>query len=101
VASNSPDNDDERESGGEEGTISPEELEGRNEERAASILVYAGSDSDVTILTDGGGFRAIIDQHYDKLRSLSMRAIILMLLVVVALFLWRIGMLGQILDMVK
>ena len=81
---------------GEEGTLSRENLEARNAERADGIVIIAEEESEVTVYNSSLG--ALIDRHYDEMRNLSTRVIVIAVLVVTGLALWRIGTLGRLLG---
>jgi len=94
------------ESNGKEGTLSAEELENLAIERrdtARNKINQIGK-----IETNGGDVKyednrgpdvnEFFERHYEQLNELLFRLIILTALLVTALFLWRIGFLNRLLD---
>lgn len=99
-----------RDEHGGEGTLSPDELEAGTEKRKEAVIRELSVGE---VKTDGGDFIVrpyvevdeggvdvsdFFDQHYDQINELLTKLIILAALLVAALFLWRVGLLSHLTD---
>lgn len=100
----------EQDSGSDHGedTVPPAELEARNTRRSTTIINIDAEKSTVINAPDGG-YKApqrgmavsdLLDRHFNQMVTLLKWIVVLMILIVVALFLWRIGSLAEIVEIV-
>lgn len=87
-------------SSGEEGTLSPEELETENTERAYVFRIEIKDEAELRIQTDGG-VNIPFSLSYPEIKSIINRLIVLCALIVLALLLWRIGIANRVLEFVS
>ena len=87
----------ERFDSGEEGTLSPEELETENTERAYVFRIEVKDEAELQIQTDGG-VDVPFGLSYTEIKDIINRLIVLCGLIVLALLLWRIGIVNRVLD---
>lgn len=88
--------DDDESDGDGEGTISPYELEEKNAWRHSMFVgEVTVTDGGVLKFVDEGGFNLneALDEHAREIKTILTRLIIIMCLVVVAILLWRSGLL--------
>jgi hypothetical protein len=95
VMNDAPEESENNETGGE-GTHARETLEARNEQRASGITVVVHSGGEVTV--HQGTLPLLVNEHYEELRTLSKRAIILGAIVVLGLAIWRLGFIARVAE---
>ena len=83
---------------GEEGTLSPEELESENTERAYVFRIEVKDEAELRIQTDGG-FNVPLGLSHTEIKDIINRLIVLCALIVLALLLWRIGTVNRIIGL--
>lgn len=81
---------------GEEGPISPDDLESRNTDRSKTVINMFG---DVTIKRDGGVNELVRDKG-EQVESLVIKLIILAVLIFLVVAVWRLGSIISLVELI-